>query len=114
MVRLRPQLPPEYLAITQDPWGRTVGLSHRAMEHIAEHGELDGSHLLIVTTVEQAEYRTRGKINGEPVPDREVLWARNLGPSGRWMRVVVRYKERKGVVITAYAGKEDPEVADLL
>lgn len=80
------------------------------MGHIARrHPELDGCELAIRTAVENATFRCRGR-----TPDREVLYAPNLGPTA-WLAVVVAYGEGgDGEVITAFASKRGPNMTDLI
>lgn len=109
---IKPLLPPGIVAVAQDRWGRRVVLTEQAMRKIVrDHREFDGHHLAIMTAVGAADIRCRGRKAGKPVPDREVLWAEGVGP-GPWLRVVVRYVERDGRIITAYAGKRGPEASD--
>jgi hypothetical protein len=112
MTRPKSLLPPGIIAVGHDHWGRQVALTERAMKKIVrDHLEFDGHHLAIMSAVQSAEIRCRGRKSGRPVPDREVLWAKNIGP-GPWLRVVVRYEGHVGHVITAYAGKRPPEASE--
>jgi hypothetical protein len=112
--RRKPKLPPGVYGVARDRWGRTVTLTEKIrVKIVSKHKELDGRELAILTAVEQAEHRTQGKKAGKLVQDREVLWASGLG-DGRWLRVVVRYKQKAGTILSAYAGNRDPEDADLI
>lgn len=71
------------------------------------HRELDGHELAIETAIETAADRCHGMKDGQPIPGREVLFARNVGP-GPWLAVVVAYDGPRGEVITAYAERRGP------
>jgi hypothetical protein len=82
----KPQLPPGVLEATRDRKGRWVTLSESAMRHIEKgHREMRGAELMILTAVEEAWIRTKAA-----KADREMLYARNLGPAA-WLVVVVAY-----------------------
>lgn len=82
------------------------------MRHIERgHPEMRGCELAIATAIENAVDRCRGKKKGRFVKNREVLFARNLGP-GNWLAVVVAYGGQKGEVITAYADRNGPKESE--
>lgn len=100
----RATLPAGIVEATRDRWQRLVLLPADTMAHVARrHPELDGCELAIVTAIENASFRCRGRVKG-----REVLYAANLGPAA-WLAVVVAYdKSGKGRVITAYGSSKGP------
>lgn len=79
------------------------------MQHIARgHPEMEGCELAIVTAIENATERCRGR-----QPGREILFAPNLGPAA-WLAVVVAYADGRGEVVTAYGHAKGPKEADLI
>lgn len=105
----RQNLPVGVVEAARDPWGRIVMLSKSAMQHIAEgHQELSGCEVPIAAAIENAASRRRGKKGG-----REILYARNLGPTA-WLAIVVAYEGSEGWVITAYGDKKGPRDEDLI
>lgn len=102
-------LPPGIIEATRDAQGRVVLLAESAMVHVARrHPEMDGCELAILTAVETALARCRGKKTG-----REVLYAPNLGPAA-WLVVVVAYDGLMGRIITAFGSKRGPRDGDLI
>lgn len=84
-------------------------LSRKAMDHIERgHSELYGCEMAVMTAIETALARCRGKRRG-----REVLYAPNLGPTA-WLAVVVAYDGSNGRVVTAFGSKKGPREADLI
>jgi hypothetical protein len=109
---LRRQLPAGVLEQMRDRKRRTVDLPEKTMQHIAERRpEMDGCELAIKAAVESSRDRCRGRKNGMPVENREVLYARRIGP-GEWLAVVVAYEGDHGTVLTAYADRHGPREAD--
>lgn len=108
----RQTLLPGVAEATRDRQGREVVLHKSAMRHIVKgHPEMHDLELAIMTAIENASVRCKGRKGGRFVTGREVHFAENLGP-GPWLAVVVAYEGSRGAVITAYADKRGPKDAD--
>jgi len=109
---LRRQLPEGVAERMRDRQMRTVDLPEKTMRHIADRRpEMDGCEMAIKAAVESARDRCHGRKNGEPIENREILFAPKLG-DGPWLAVVVAYEGDHGTVLTAYADRRGPREAD--
>lgn len=92
------------LAAVVDPVGRIVYVTARVWRHITrQHGEVRDQLNLVTRTIERAEVRC-----ATIPPDREILYAKGIGPSN-WFSVVVAFKGTVGLVITAHATRRGPK-----
>jgi hypothetical protein len=102
------QVPPDLVATATDLRRRTIHVTQRSLDHIAEeHPELSQADVMLA--IARADRRTRS-LRGR---GREMLWARKVG---RWRNlvVVVAYSGTTGTVITAYPPRKEPKEADLI
>jgi hypothetical protein len=109
---LRRKLPAGVVEQMHDRKRRTVTLPESTMKHIAQRRpEMEGCELAIKAAVESAQDRCYGRKDGQRLEDREILFARKLGP-GPWLAVVVAYAGDHGTVLTAYADRNGPREVD--
>jgi len=109
---LRRELPEGVVEQMHDRQRRVVVLPEGTMKHIARRRpEMDGCEMAIKAAVESAVDRCYGRKDGQRIEEREILFAKKLGP-GPWLAVVVAYEGDRGTVITAYADRNGPREAD--
>jgi hypothetical protein len=87
-----------------DPSGREVVFGESTREHLVRRRR---RHLLdqlpvILDAVSRPDYH-----EADPIPGRERFYRYNP-ISGRWLRVVVDFNEKPGLIVTAVSQRTDP------
>jgi hypothetical protein len=88
---------------TVDPEGRRVVLTEQRWLHIAgRHRELGVEPEVLIDAVGRPDRHLPGHETGE-----EWFYRRGAGPS-LWIRVVVHYEHRRGLIVTAFPRRAFP------
>jgi hypothetical protein len=86
-----------------DPTGRVVELTEAGWAHIIERRpEIEGYRERLLETVARPDRWVLTATEGE-----EWFYSAGTGPS-HWLKVVVRFEEQKGLIVTAFARRAFP------
>lgn len=95
-----PQLP----RTIRDPDGRVVEFSERSWRHImVERPQLLADVDAVLAAVARPDYR-----EGDPIAGRERFYQQRATDKVRWLRVVVDFNRRPGLVVTAFIQRKNP------
>lgn len=96
----KPQLP----RTIRDPDGRVVEFNERSWRHImVERPQLLEDVDAVLRAVGTPDYRER-----DPIAGRERFYRQRVTDKVRWLRVVVDFNRRPGLVVTAFIQRKNP------
>lgn len=83
-----------------DCFGRTVRLTEERLAHILEHPEMQGMNEEIERVLRQPELVRRSRLDDSMRLFYEFYAVTRVG--GKWLCIVVKYRENDAFVVTAY------------
>lgn len=96
----KPRLP----RTIRDPDGRVVEFSERSWQHImVERPQLLEDVDAVLAAVASPDYR-----EDDPIAGRERFYRQRVTDKVRWLRVVVDFNGKPGLVVTAFIQRKNP------
>lgn len=96
----KPRLP----RTVHDPDGRVVEFSERSWQHImVQRPQLLNDVDAVLAVVAHPDHR-----ESDPIAGRERFYKQRVTDKVRWLRVVVDFNRRPGLVVTAFVQRKNP------
>ena len=95
---------PELPRTVRDPDGRVVEFSEQSWQHLmVERPQLLDDVDAVLAAVATPDYR-----EVDPIADRERFYKQRVTDKVRWLRVVVDFNRKPGLVVTAFIQRKNP------